>query len=222
MTLLLVSMCLAFILGFAAHRTGICTVAAVAEVRSTRQARIFLGFMKTVLWILFVSNRILLWMPELFRPWPSHAMSWFTVAGGFVFGIGAAINGGCGFSTISRLAQGNLHLALTLPAFALGAKSALEVLTLLASHPVAATGLTPGPGGALERMIHILLLIWVVRELASLFAPPIRGRRIFSAILSPRYRLSTGAALIGISGGFLYAINGTWEYSSIVVAGVIS
>jgi len=149
----------------------------------------FLGILKTVLWILFVSNGILLWMPELFRTWPSHAMSWFTVAGGFVFGIGAAINGGCGFSTISRLAKGNLHLALTLPAFALGVKSALAALTLPAAHPVAATDSTPGTGGAVERMIHILVLICVVRGLTTLFEPTIRGRRMFSAILSPRYRL---------------------------------
>jgi hypothetical protein len=63
MILLPVSLGLAFILRFTAHRTGICTVAAVGEVMSTRHARMFLGFLKTVLWVLAVHALLVLWMP---------------------------------------------------------------------------------------------------------------------------------------------------------------
>ena len=54
MILLLLSVTLAFVLGYTAHRTGICTVAAVAELMSTRHARMFLSFLKTIVWVLVV------------------------------------------------------------------------------------------------------------------------------------------------------------------------
>ncbi len=94
MNLLLVSILLAFVVGFSAHRAGVCTVAAVAELRSTNQARLFISFLKTVLWIVLISKTLLLWHPELARVWQVDSTFWLALAGGFIFGVGATISGG--------------------------------------------------------------------------------------------------------------------------------
>ncbi|HHH43503.1 MAG TPA: hypothetical protein ENK49_05135 [Gammaproteobacteria bacterium] len=217
MNLLPVSMFLAFVVGFSAHRAGVCTVAAVAELRSTRQARLFISFLKTILWILLISKLLLLWHPELARPWQVDSGIWLALAGGFIFGVGATVNGGCGFSTISKLAQGNLHLAFTLPAFMAGVKTALY--TLPASAPTGlATLVLPFTLNQVARwLLFAALVAWAVRELILILAPVIKSRRLLPSLFANRYRLSTGAALIGISGGLLYAINGKWAYSSLLV-----
>ncbi len=112
MNLLLLSAMLAFVLGFSAYRASICTVAAVAEVMSSRTALVFLSFAKVVLWVVLVNGLLVLWMPDLARPAKPHPGIQMALIGGFVFGIGAAINGGCSFSTISKIAQGNIHMAI--------------------------------------------------------------------------------------------------------------
>ncbi len=117
MEILIISLMFAFILGFSAHRSGVCTVAAVNEVITSKSARIFLSFLKVILWVLVINGVAIALMPELARPYLSQPLSLSIVAGGFVFGVGAAINGACSFATISKIAQGSLHVALTLPWF---------------------------------------------------------------------------------------------------------
>ena len=39
---------------------------------------------------------------------------WPVAVGGFLFGIGAALNGGCAFSTLTHLAMGNLGAGFAL------------------------------------------------------------------------------------------------------------
>jgi hypothetical protein len=60
MFLLLTSITLAFLLGFSAHRASICTVAAVAEVLSSRTAVVFRSFFKLILWVTLVNGLLIL------------------------------------------------------------------------------------------------------------------------------------------------------------------
>ncbi|MGI9412681.1 MAG: hypothetical protein ACR2PM_03375, partial [Hyphomicrobiales bacterium] len=50
-----VSLLLAATLGFAAHRAGICTVKAVAEIVTTRRVHMLASFGKTILWVMLVT-----------------------------------------------------------------------------------------------------------------------------------------------------------------------
>jgi hypothetical protein len=214
MILLLASMALAFVLGFGAHRASICTVAAVAEVLSSRTAITFVSFLKVILWVTLVNGLLVLWMPELARPRTVDALTLSTVVGGFVFGAGAAINGGCSFSTISKIAQGNLHVAFTLPAFVIG--------VIVSSKTVAGVrtdmSMTVPPiDDRLYLAILAILSLWGLWELARIALTNIRGGGIWQGMTAGRYRLSTGAAMIGIGSGFLYAIHGRWAYSSKIV-----
>ena len=115
------SLLLAAVVGFAAHRASICTVKAVAEIYATRRAFVFASFAKTVLWIMAAALVMHALIPEI----RGQAMGWMVslsaIVGGLVFGVGAVVNGGCAFSTLTRLGAGNVAMLATLVGFALGA-----------------------------------------------------------------------------------------------------
>src|SRR5258706_12729312 len=112
MTLLLVLL-LAALLGFTAHRAGICAVKAVKEVITTRRAHMLASFGKTVLWIMTVML-IIMWLA------PGHLMPIFlapsllSIGGGFVFWVGAALNRGFAISPLSPFGNGELRVLLPL------------------------------------------------------------------------------------------------------------
>ena len=60
MGVMIISLGFAFVLGFSAHRAGVCTVSAVNEVMTSKSARLFASFLKVMLWVLLV-NVIALW-----------------------------------------------------------------------------------------------------------------------------------------------------------------
>lgn len=102
-----ISVLMAALLGFVAHRASLCTVRTVAEILSSRRAFMALAMLKTVLWVMAVSMPILLLWPQSALPIRSHAITLEAVVGGFVFGVGAALNNGCAFSTLGHLANGS-------------------------------------------------------------------------------------------------------------------
>lgn len=213
MLLTLISLLLAFAMGFTAFRAGICTVSAVAEVRSSGTARVFLSFLKVILWVVLVTGLLELWLGGPARPPRAAGLSMMSMLGGFLFGVGAAINGGCSFSTISKIAQGNLHMALTLPAFVLG------VVISAGLPPMGGDRLATVPtfDPEIRRLLLVPLALWGIWEIAKIVTPNLRGDGIWRGLAAKRYRLSTGAALVGICSGFLYTAHGRWAYSSRIV-----
>ena len=125
--------------------------------------------------------------------------------------FGSTINGGCAFSTVTKLAQGRLQMALTLPAFIGGAK-------IYSMYFTTATPTVRTPDFDISEplgwLIATALVVWVLWESRGL-RRAFRSRRSLKRFLfARRYRLSTAAAVIGISNGFLYAIYGRWSYAS--------
>lgn len=205
---------MAFALGFCAFRASICTVAAVGEVMSSRSAWVFASFLKVILWVTLINGLLDLWMPGSGRPLSAAPVDLIALAGGFIFGIGAGVNGGCSFSTISKIAQGNLHVALTLPAFVAGVVASAAFIPEM--RPMPPMEVTP----ISEPWSHVVLLIlalWGAWELVKIVSPNLRGEGLWRGLSSERYRLSTGAALIGICSGFLYTAHGRWAYSGRLV-----
>jgi hypothetical protein len=78
------------------------------------------AMLKTMLWVMAVSMPILLFFPGMAAPNRSYALTIAAISGGFLFGVGAAINGGCAFSTLGYLANGNLWMLTTLIGYCLG------------------------------------------------------------------------------------------------------
>ncbi len=207
-------MLLAFAVGFSAHRASICTVAAVAEVMSSRTAFVFLSFLKVVLWVVLVNELLVLWMPELARPTTAYPINLMALVGGLLFGVGAAVNDGCSFSIISKIAQGNLHVALTLPSFLVGV---IVSAYLLPGMSLEMPMTLPAISERWSQFLLPVLGIWALWEVMRIVRPNLRGDGLWRGIAADRYRLSTGAAFIGICSGALYAINGRWAYSSTIV-----
>ena len=114
------SLVLAGVVGFAAHRASICTVKAVEEIFATRRALMFASFAKTVLWIIAAALVMQILVPESRIETIGWAISLPAILGGLIFGIGAVVNGGCAFSTLTRLGAGQVGMVVTMIGFALG------------------------------------------------------------------------------------------------------
>lgn len=116
MELYLLSLALAAVLGFAAHRASLCTVRAVSEILTSGGAYCLKSFAKTAAWVLALIFPVLAVHPQFAAHLTGISLSWGTLIGGLLFGIGAALNGGCSFSTLSRLADGQMRMLGKRPA----------------------------------------------------------------------------------------------------------
>ena len=208
------SAALAAILGFAAHRANICTVKAVEEILTTRHAYMLLSFVKTILWVILITL-VLSWTvsPVAVVHWQ---LSYYSIAGGIMFGVGATMNGGCAFAMLARLANGKLVQILTLTGFGIGAAGFL----LLAPEPAAPVAVTPDRGLFQSEKLSIAVIaalgVWAVWEIARMWRRHATATRIGAKIFSEHYSLSAAAILIGISNAVLYTMYGTWAYTSVL------
>ncbi len=216
--LLVISLGLSGLVGFAAHRASICTVKAVAEILTTRRAFMLVSFAKTALWVMLVTLA-LNWLVPTARS-SGWELSIRSLAGGLLFGVGAAINGGCAFSTLTRLAGGRLSMLLSLAGFCLGvAGHVLLTSNHLVRAPTAAATYLEPPAPWTVALLAALLL-WAVWEGPRLWRTRPTGTPLRTLAFADRYRLSTAAFLMGISNAILYASYGTWAYTSILNRGV--
>ena len=203
---------LAGLVGFFADRTSICTVKAVEEMLTTRRAFMLLSFAKTVLWVTGVTIWLVWWIGAA-RPAPlSFGIAWTGIFGGVLFGIGAVFNGGCAFSTLTRFGNGNLGMIVTLSGFAVGVTifELINLATASIGYVRAAPLFELSYGSA--TVFGLALTFWMIWELVRLWRTAPSGRW-WTLLLSPRFRLSTAAAVIGVSNGILYAQLGTWSYT---------
>lgn len=218
----LLSPLLAGLIGFAAHRASLCTVRAVAEVMTSGRAWILVSFTKAAAWTALVAGITAFLLPAstplVFERLP-HGLG---LAGGFLFGVGAAINGGCSLSTLHRLADGDLSMLGTLSAFilgvlawyALGVEATISTLKRLPS-------VWQSESSSTSVLLTVLMLFAIIELIhlwrSTIVPPPLRQR-----LLAPAYRLSTTAALLGIAGGLLYTLQGAWTYTNYLRADTAS
>lgn len=210
-----ISLLLAALLGFTVHRASLCTVRTVAEIFNTRKAHMAAAILKTVLWVIAVSVPILLFLPDITAPNRRYAVSIAATTGGFLFGVGAAINSGCAFSTLWHLANGNLWMLTTLLGYCVGVAGMSFMVPVI------------GPGQALTPLLFeapnlliftVLALLWLFLcwETFRLWKTRAIGRGWRQLLLSKHYRLSTAALVLGFSGGGLYVLHDTWTYTNVL------
>lgn len=204
---------LAAVVGFAAHRASLCTVKAVAEVMNSGTAYMFGSFARAALWATAVAGVAgLIWplMPQA----PVALSRSLSLAGGFLFGVGAAINGGCSLSTVQRLIDGELSMLATLGGLAAGVALGQAVIVIgeysaqpmptsaWMTYPVWAALLLPG------------LLLWCGREAIHLWRTPMPATSIWVRLGQSTYRPASAAALMGVAAGALYPLHGAWTYTN--------
>ncbi|MBI5718796.1 MAG: YeeE/YedE family protein [Burkholderiales bacterium] len=212
----ILALCCAALIGFAAHRASLCNVRAVAEVMTTRSAHMLWSLLQAVVWMVTLTGVLVLGFGLVPQPALARTPMLLALAGGLLFGIGAAVNGGCSLSTLTRLADGHIGMAATLSGFALGVATWLAVpavgwqaaLTPLPSPWLRWPDLAPG--------LLALLLAWALHRAWGLWqlarARPQGPRKPW--LLAPTYPLSVSAALMGLAAGLLYATQGAWSYTS--------
>lgn len=209
-----IALALILVLGFAAQRAGICTVNAVAEALTSRRAYLLASFVKAAMWAAAIYGIVTLLSPGTSRGFPVYAPPGLSLAAGFVFGVGAAVNGGCSMSTLQRLADGDLWMGLTLGGMGVGflVWSWIDASFAFAHArelPLAWVGL----GGWAPWVIAALCALAIV-EILRLWRTRPHHRSLLQLVTAPSYRLSTAALLIGICGGALYGLKGMWSYTN--------
>src|SRR5258708_34377642 len=188
MGVLAVSCIFAAILGFAAQRASICNVKAVAEALRSRTGYMLAGIFKSVLWVFVLTVPVLILMPTVSERYTGWQISTGALLGGLVFGLGAAINGACAFSTLARLADGQLAMLGTLGGFVLGI---LGYFSLVGSGWLTPPSPSPsmvGPLIASAMVIDLLLIAWVCYEGIRLWRERPQ-RRIVDLLLERQDRL---------------------------------
>jgi uncharacterized protein len=224
MAALVVSCLLAAMLGFAAHRASVCTVRGVAEVLSTGRGYMLLSIAKSVFWVFAVTIPFF-W---LFSPASAGVSGWqltgMTMLGGFVFGIGAGINGACAYATMTRMVDGEAGMMLAVAGFVAG----VFVFTLLlGAHWVPRPTQAPAQVTSLLHWAAILTLAlaaWAVYEAVRLWRTRGPGTGVGELALADKYRLSSAAMVIGLAGAAIFLLFGSPGYTSTfqqVVEGVI-
>ncbi len=217
LTILAAAMALAAVLGFAAHKAGICMVKAVAEMMTSQRPYMLLAFAKTSAWS-FLAIVMAAWVGDgaTYQRWP---MAWPEVAGGVVFGIGAAVNGGCVFSTLSRLADGR---AGALAAVSMWPAGALIATTWLGSIGYLVVPEQTGSSDLKHEVSWLLIAglgAWATLELWRIGFR--MWKRPASSGLGPRLlTLSSAAALIGLSNGYIYRHFQSWSFTSAVMRSI--
>lgn len=203
-------------IGFASHRASLCTVKAVHEVLAVGRARVLTSFAKAALWAALVYGTALAVSPFAIRGFLAYEPRLLGVAGGFVFGVGAAINRGCSLSTLQRLADGHPDALLSFVGLAAGiflwcaADAAFGI-----SRPLVAPVAWEGIGDWATAVLFVLWLL-AIWELLRLWRGRPRGASLWQLPAITAYRLSTSALVIGASGGLLYGLIGQWTYTNLL------
>ena len=206
----------AALIGFAAHRASLCNVRAVAELMSTGSAHMLWSLLQAVLWMATLTGVLVLVVGLVPQPTLARTPALWAWAGGALFGIGAAVNGGCSLSTLTRLADGDLGMAAALAGFALGVDSWLALQATgwpAALLPVSSPWLR---WPDLAPWLLALLLAWALHRAQAMWQ---MARTHFQAppqpfLLAPAYHLSASAALMGLAAGLLFVTQGAWSYSN--------
>lgn len=117
MTLFIVAFLLIATLGYLAQTVGLCMVRGVNEAQAGKPLFLLaILFSGSFAWV----SVLIAHLAGLPVPFISHEVSILAVIGGLLFGLGASFNNGCGVSTISKLACGNISMLATIIGWLVG------------------------------------------------------------------------------------------------------
>ena len=186
-----IALTIAAVIGYTAQVTGLCMVRGVSDWIKGRRLRLT-AILMAGFWIYLFTPLMDYQNHSFLAVYPFH---WSIPLGGFVFGLGAAINGACSISTATRLSSGDLRMVLTM----LGWLAGWIVLIMADVEP------------DLRRTTYQLgLLPWFA--VATLVLASILVYWKFRY----RWRMWSGIMLVGISAGCLFLYEPAWSPSDFV------
>jgi uncharacterized membrane protein YedE/YeeE len=218
-TAFFVSVLCAGLMGFAIQRGATCTVAAVEEVVNKRRLNRLISMVEASLWVVggLLIAQSLQWLPKM----PAgYAISYWTVVGGVLLGLGAYVNGACVFGAIARLGSGEWAYVVTPLGFYVGC---LTVGTLFAPPaPSKLAGSSPLFDAAmwLGVLFAGFMLFRIVPPLLSDTSDGANrtlAQRIRTTVTTRIWSPHAATAVIGITFVvILLLIGGTWAYTDVL------
>ena len=181
---------LALLIGYLAQVTGLCLVRGVSDLMQGRPLRI-LAIVTSGFWL--CAYLPLFDDAEILQLLGRHEFHWSFLVGGLLFGLGAAFNGGCSVSTVSRFSSGDTAMLFTMMGWLAGwilwESTGLNFApkTLAPPHP---------------------LLAWL----------PVIGLMLITFIiylkLSIQWSLWNGVMVVGVISGALFGMQPDWPPSN--------
>lgn len=187
---LYIALILAWLIGYMAQVTGLCLVRGVSDLMQGQPVRI-LAIITSGFWLCVYLP--LLDNTEILTLLVRHEFHWTYLVGGLIFGLGAAVNGGCTVSTVSRFSSGDLAMMFTMIGWLAGwvlwesTGFDFEPRELGPPHPLLAW--LPVVG---------LLVITIIFYVKSSF----------------RWPLWNGVMLVGVISGALFSLQPEWPPSN--------
>ena len=193
-------------LGYTSHRASLCTVRAVSCALRERRFELLVAFGRTVLWAMVLIIPAMAFRPESLGEARGIGPLWSGLVGGFVFGLGAALNRGCSFSTLQRLADRDWRMLITLGGIFIGSSFCHGLV-----HRFPVSGQTVGAAALATWMWPVTagLAVWIVWEGFRLW----KRRESWRHVMRDKPVDPAAAALIlGLGAGLLYLGFGPWTY----------
>jgi uncharacterized protein len=204
---------IAAVLGFAAHRASVCAVRAVAEVVSSGTAHMLLSIGKSALWVAAVTSGAILLMPSVSGSLIGWPLTGAAVLGGFLFGVGAAVNGACAYSTMARLVDGEGGMLVTLVALAFGVLCCVMLADWHWLEPPIPMRRLASDLTAWPLVPALILASWGIYEAVRLWRLRPVAASFRSLVFARQYRLSSAAMLIGLASAAIFLIYGSASYT---------
>ncbi|MCL9777254.1 YeeE/YedE thiosulfate transporter family protein [Vibrio methylphosphonaticus] len=190
--MLLLSLLFIAIIGFLAQTTGLCMVRGVKEATNGKPIFLISILLSGAFVWLAIGAAYLLGQPVRLA---SYYPTLLSAVGGLIFGLGAAFNGGCGVSTMSRFARGQVMMAATM-------------LGWLVSWLLFAEWLSDdlGKGYVIPPMLHMAILMSLsVLLLVVAFKSDTQGRTLWLSMLG-----------IGLMAGLVFIYEPHWTPSGLL------
>ena len=208
------------LMGYAIQRGATCMVAAVDEVVSKRSFNRLTAMIEASIWV--AGGLVLAETFHLLGQMPSgYRLSYLTVLGGALLGLGAYINRACVFGAIARFGSGEWAYIATPLGIYVG-----SLIVALGFSPPAGPPLPDGSpvliGATWLALPFLAFLLW--RLLGPLVALVSDGsNESFLARFRKRFAGRVWAphaatTVIGITFFFMFLLVGAWDYTSVLAA----
>ncbi|MDX1282967.1 YeeE/YedE thiosulfate transporter family protein [Shewanella colwelliana] len=192
MILFITSILLIATLGYLAQSTGLCLVRGVDETLSGKPF-----FLLSILlsgsfaWVSILIGQY----AGVEIPFISYQYSIFALAGGGIFGMGAAFNTGCGVSTISKLARGQVVMLFTVMGWLVGW---LLLTTFIPQYQITKYQLDSDWHFSILVSVSLIILVCVTRM-------NVDNRRLWLSMLG-----------VGLTAGIVFLTEPKWTPSGLL------
>ncbi len=206
------------LMGYAIQRGATCTVAAMDEVVRTRRFNRLRSMLEASLWV--VGGLLIAKATLLLAKMPAgYAVTYVTILGACLLGLGAYVNRACVFGAIARLGSGEWAYAVTPIGFFAGCATFATVFS------VPAPQILPYDSPVLQAPLWIVVLfvaffLWrFVRPLFAsqgAFAAEVPWQRWAEALAARVWSPHAATTVIGVTFFFMFLLVGAWAYTDVL------